>query len=134
MNNNMNMMNMGMNMGMMNVNMMPNRMASSMGPLNLGMMNPNLNVKIEDNEGWTIKYEKDGTETTLKISPDKTILEAGNVYKLKANIKSELKYKYGSKYLDSSLQLCQSGLVDGSTINVETVEPAKPAEIADPAK
>ena len=115
------MMNMGMmNMGMMNMGMM------NPGMMNMGMMNPGMmklpqNNKIEDDEGWTITYVKDGNETTIKISSDKTILEAGNIYKLKANQRGEMKYKYGDKYLDSSLQLCQSGLVDNSKIIVECV-------------
>ena len=120
--NNMNMMNMGMmNPGMNNMNMMNMNMMMPNGMVNSGNFGMNLSQKIEDNEGWTITYEKDGTETQLKISPDKTILEAGNVYKLKANLKGDLKYKYGTKYLDGSLQLCQSGLVDGAKITVEVV-------------
>ena len=112
--NNMNMIN-SMNMGMspmMNMNMMiPQRM------INSGPITP---VKIEDNEGWTLTFEKDGKETKIKISPDKTVLEAGNMFKLKANLAGDLKlkYKYGSKFLDNSLQLCQSGLIEDSKINV----------------
>ena len=100
---------------MMNMNMM--NMAIPQRMINSGPITP---VKIEDNEGWTLTYEKDGKETKIKISPDKTVLEAGNIYKLKANIASDLKlkYKYGSKFLDNSLQLCQSGLIDDSKINV----------------
>ena len=113
---NMGMMNPGMmNMGMNNMNMM------NMGQNNMGMMNLSQNNKIEDDEGWTITYVNNETETPIKISPDKTILEAGNIYKLKANLKGEMKYKYGDKYLDCSLQLCQSGVVDNSKIIVECI-------------
>ena len=134
---NMGMMNTGMmnnmNMGMMNPGMMNNmnmmnmamqqRMANSMGNLNLGI-NLSQNLKIEDKSGWTLTYEKDGKKTTMKISPNKTVYEAGNMYKLETHLKEDfkLKYKHESKYLDTSLQLCQSGLMDGDTINVEVAE------------
>ena len=128
---NMGMMNPGMmNMGMMNPGLMnpgimtPGMMTpgmNNMNMMNMGMMNLSQKNTIEDDEGWTITYVKDETETTIKISPDKTILEAGNIYKLKTNLKGEMKYKYGDKYLDCSLQLCQSGLVNNATIFVECV-------------
>ena len=120
---------MGMNPGMMNMGMMgmmtPGMM--NMGMMNPGMMTPGMmtpgmmnmqNNKLEDDQGWTLTYVKDGKETLIKISPDKTIVEAGNIYKLKTNQKGELKFKYADKFLDGSLQLCQSGVGDGGKIFV----------------
>ena len=115
------MMNGGMN------NMMP------MGGLgnNMNMMNMNMNMNIGDNEGWNLLFEeKNGNRTiNITISPDKTVREAINLYKIKANqdANTEMKFIFNGKQLANDLSLSQSGLQNNSKITVVSLQNVKGA-------
>ena len=91
---------------------------------NMNMMNMMKNMKplnVDDKTGWTLKFVKKdgGKETTIKIENSKTVLEAINKYRLIETVPDDMKYKHGEKELQKTLEICQSGLFDGSTITVE---------------
>ena len=123
---NMNMMNMGGMNGMnpmMNMNMMNMGGMNGMNPMmNMNMMNMNQNMTIGDDQGWNIIFEeKSGSSRiTIRISPDKKVIEAINLYKLKANRSNEenIKFIFNGKTLATELSLSQAGLNDNATITV----------------
>ena len=120
--NNMNGMN-GINPMMMNnMNPMMNMMnMNNMNPM-MNMMNMNQNMNIGDAQGWNIIFEeKSGSSRiTIRISPDKKVIEAINLYKLKANRSNEenIKFIFNGKTLATELSLSQAGLNDNATITV----------------
>ena len=141
--------NMGMNPNMMNMNNMMNQgmmgMGGNMG-MN-AMMNMNMNnmmnqammgmggmqgvgnamnteqfgsIDIEDPNGWNLIFEdQEKKKITIRISEQKLIKEAINLYKIKS-LKTEKKCKfiYNNKELCSDLKICQSGLQNASIITV----------------
>ena len=115
------MMNGGMN------NMMP---MGGMGN-NMNMMNMNMNMNIGDNEGWNILFEEKNGDRTINvtISPDKTVREAINLYKIKANqdANTEMKFIFNGKQLAYDLSLSQSGLQNNSKITVVSLQNVKGA-------
>ena len=95
--------------------------------MNMNMMNMMpMNVSIGDNQGWNLIFEeKQGNRRTIiRISPDKTVQEAINLYKIKTNKKNNenIKFIYNGKQLYPSLQLCQSGLSNNNVITVITLK------------
>ena len=127
---NMNMMNaMG---GMGNMNMMNPmggmNMMNQMGGMN--MMNTD-SVKLDDNKGWNLFFENqnDRKIITIKISENKTVKEAINMYKIKANRTNEkLKFVFNNKELFDEMKICQSGLNDHSKILVISLQNLKGAK------
>ena len=143
--NNMNMNNMnmgmnGMNMGMNGMNpMMMNNMNGmnpmmmnnmnmmnmmNMNGMNMGMnmMNMNQNMNMGDAQGWNIIFEeKSGNaRVNITLSSDKKVIEAINLYKLKANRSNEenIKFIFNGKTLATELSLSQAGLTDNAVITV----------------
>jgi len=121
--NNMNMMNMnGMNPMMMNNMNMMNMM--NMNGMNMGMnmMNMNQNMNMGDAQGWNIIFEeKSGNaRVNITLSSDKKVIEAINLYKLKANRSNEenIKFIFNGKTLATELSLSQAGLTDNAVITV----------------
>ena len=143
MNNNMNMGNMNMgNMNMQNMNMMNmNLMMMNMNPMMMMNMNPMMmnmnqnmmmnnmmgannmqNMNIGDNQGWNLIFqEKQGNKMTIiTISPDKTVNEAINLYKIRENIDNNemIKFIFNGKQLIPSLKLSEAGLDNNKVILV----------------
>ena len=128
-----------MNMNNMNMNNMNNQMMMNflmqmqMNPQMMVMMmnNPQFmtmmnnvagggNISIDDNQGWNLVFEKKsgGPTVNLTISPEKTVTEAINAYKLKSMEEGQMKFIFNGKELPYSLKICQSGLNNGSKILV----------------
>ena len=134
----MNMNPMMMQMGGMNPMMMQmggmNPMMMQMGGMNpMGMnnnfnmnMDMNMNMNIGDNQGWNLLFEEKNGESsiTVTISPDKTVREAINLYKIKANkdANAQMKYIFNGKQLAYDLTLSQSGLQNNSKITVVSIQ------------
>ena len=78
------------------------------------------NISIDDNQGWNLVFEKKsgGPTINLTISPEKTVTEAINAYKIKSMQDGEMKFIFNGKELPYSLKICQSGLNNGSKILV----------------
>ena len=126
---NINMMNAMGGMNNMNVNMM-----NPMGGMNMmnqmNMMNTD-SVKLEDNNGWNLIFENQNDRTTVnvKISENKTVKEAINLYKLKANrTKEKLKFVFNNKELFTEMRICASGLNNMSKILVISLQNLKGAK------
>ena len=112
----------GMNPMMMNNMNMMNMM--NMNGMNMGMnmMNMNQNMNMGDAQGWNIIFEeKSGNaRVNITLSSDKKVIEAINLYKLKANRSNEenIKFIFNGKTLATELSLSQAGLNDNSIITV----------------
>ena len=117
----------GMNPMMMNPMMMNNMngmnpmMMNNMNPM-MNMMNMNQNMNIGDAQGWNIIFEeKSGNaRVNITLSSDKKVIEAINLYKLKANRNNEenIKFIFNGKTLATELSLSQAGLTDNAVITV----------------
>ena len=124
--NNMNNMNNQMMMNyLMQMQMNPQMMAQFMTMMNnqqMMMMNNMAggNISIDDNQGWNLVFEKKsgGGTINLLISPEKTVQEAVNAYKLKSMEEGQMKFIFNGKELPYSLKICQSGLNNGAKILV----------------
>ena len=108
MNMNMNNMNNMNNQMMMNflvqMQMNPQMMAMMNNPQYMAMMNNQMmmmnnpmgggNIIIDDNQGWNLVFEKKsgGQTINLTISPEKTVKEAVNAYKLKSMEEGQMKF------------------------------------------
>ena len=83
-------------------------------------------MSIGDNDGWNLIFEeKQGNKRTIiRISPDKTVQEAINLYKIKTNKKNNdiIKFIYNGKQLFPSLPISQSGLSNNNVITVITLK------------
>ena len=139
--NNINMMNNQMMMNyLMQMNMNPQMMAMMMNnPQFMAMMNNPMmmnnpaaggNFSIEDNQGWNLVFEKKsgGPTINLTISPEKTVTEAVNAYKLKSMEEGQMKFIFNGKELPYSLKICQSGLNNGSKILVISTKDVEGAQ------
>ena len=118
---------MGMNpMGMNPMGMNPMGMnPMGMNPMGINPMGMNKNVTIGDNEGWNLIFEdkKGNKRITVTISPDKTVQEAINIYKIKANLDdNQAKFIFNGKSLCTTLTLSQSGLNNNNVITVVTTK------------
>ena len=128
--NNINMMNaMG---GMNNLNMMnPMGGMNMMNQMNgMNMMNTD-SVNLEDNKGWNLIFENQNDRQTvnIKISENKLVKEAINLYKLKSNrTKEKLKFVFNNKELFQDMRICQSGLNNMSKILVISLQNLKGAK------
>ena len=118
----------------MNNQMMMNfLMQMQMNPQMMAMMNNpggGGNISIDDSQGWNLVFEKKsgGPTINLTISPEKTVTEAINAYKLKSMEEGQMKFIFNGKELPYSLKICQSGLNNGSkilVISTKDVEGAK---------
>ena len=139
---NQNMMNQNMmNQNMMNQNMMNNLMMQNMmmyNPMypmmpNIGI-NPTILSQINDNSlndpnGWNLKFEipGDGKTYNIVIDRNKKLQEAINRFKLKSNMQEKCKFIFNNKELFPELEICQSGLQDGSKISVISLKDLKGA-------
>ena len=115
---------------LMQMQMNPQMMAMMMNnPQFMAMMNNQMminniagggNISIDDNQGWNLVFEKKsgGPTVNLTISPEKTVTEAINAYKLKSMEEGQMKFIFNGKELPYSLKICQSGLNNGSKILV----------------
>ena len=63
-----------------------------------------------------------GQSMTIQISPDKKVIDAINSYKSKINIDGEMKFIFNGQNIDSSLNIRQAGLRNGSKILVITTK------------
>ena len=63
------------------------------------------NISIDDNQGWNLVFEKKsgGPTVNLTISPEKTVTEAINAYKLKSMEEGQMKFIFNGKELPYSL-------------------------------
>ena len=96
-----------------------------MNPMGINPMGMNKNVTIGDNEGWNLIFEdkKGNKRITVTISPDKTVQEAINIYKIKANLDdNQAKFIFNGKSLCTTLTLSQSGLNNNNVITVVTTK------------
>ena len=96
----------------------------------MNMMNTD-SVNLEDNKGWNLIFENQNDRTTvnIKISENKTVKEAINLYKLKSNrTKEKLKFVFNNKELFSEMRICQSGLNNMSKILVISLQNLKGAK------
>ena len=121
-------------MSMMNNPQMMQMMQMMMNnPQMMAMMNNpggGGNISIDDSQGWNLVFEKKsgGPTINLTISPEKTVTEAINAYKIKSMQDGEMKFIFNGKELPYSLKICQSGLNNGSkilVISTKDVEGAK---------
>ena len=122
MNNPMMMNNMNNPMMMNNMQNIDPAMMNQMMMLFQNMIN-NININNQNNNGnnWNLIFEKKAGDQSINISisPDSTVLEAINLYKLKTGqISGDMKFIFNGKQLDYSLKICQSGLNNLSRITV----------------
>ena len=125
--------NMMMNQNMMNMGM-PNMMGMSNMPMGnmaaMGNMAGMGNLPgIDDAQGWNLIFENqnDRSNIIVTISEQKTIKEAINLYRLKANRVDECKFLFNSKQLSPELRICESGLKNQSKILVVSIQNLKGA-------
>jgi hypothetical protein len=80
------------------------------------------NISLDDSQGWNLIFEKKNGNQMISvlISPEKTVQEAVNAYKLKSMQFGEMKFIFNGKQLPYSLKISQSGLENGSKILVIT--------------
>ena len=140
--NNMNMMGMG-GMDMNNMNMMNQiNMMNQMNQMNLmnqmnqlkqmnqmNMMNQN-SVNLDDNKGWNLIFENQNDKQTynIRISENKTVQEAINMYKIKSGREGKMKFIFNNKELFAEMKICQSGLSNLSRILVISLQNLKGAK------
>jgi hypothetical protein len=76
--------------------------------------------------------KKNGAQTiNIRISPDSTVQNAINLYKLKTNTTErddEIKFIYNGKQLNYALSLSASGLMNGSKITVISTKDVEGAD------
>ena len=133
--NNMNMMGMGGMNNMMGMGGMNNMMG--MGGMNnmmgMGGMNNMMNqdsVKVDDNKGWNLIFENQNDKQTynIRISENKTVQEAINLYKIKSGRDGKMKFIFNNKELFAEMKICQSGLSNLSRILVISLQNLKGAK------
>jgi len=88
----MNMMNQMRGMGGMDMNMM-NQMGG-MGGIGINMMNQIGGMNLDDSIGWNLVFENqnDKQAYNIRISENKTVLEAINLYKIKSGRRGKMKF------------------------------------------
>ena len=91
--------------------------------MNMQMMNNKINdINImDDNDSWNLIFERKATmeKINIIISPEKTIQDAINLYKIKSgNNKEGLKFIFNSRQLYPNRKICESGLVEKANILV----------------
>ena len=116
-----------MGMGMNPMGMGMNPMGMGMNPMGMNPMgmNPTKSVTIGDKEGWNLIFEdkKGNKRINVTISPDKTVQEAINTYKIKANLEdAQAKFIFNGKSLCTTLNISQSGLTNNGVITVVTTK------------
>ena len=125
----MNMMNQMAGMGGMNMNMM-NQMAGmgGMNMMGMNMMNQD-SVNIDDNKGWNLIFENQNDKQTynIRISENKTVQEAINLYKIKSGRNGKMKFIFNNKELCPDFKICASGLNNLSRILVISLQNLKGA-------
>ena len=103
------------NIGFQNQNMMMNN--DIFGNMNMMMNN--------QNHKWNLffKNNRNSKITCIYISPEKTIKEAINLYKIESDNNSEnLKFIFNGKLLYPDLKIYKSGLEDSSLIIVVNIK------------
>ena len=131
--NNMNpmMMNNMNNMNPMMMNNMNPMMMNQMMMLLQNMNNNNGGNNNNNNNSWNLIFEKKAGDQTVNISvsPDSTVLEAINLYKLKVGqIDQEMKFIFNGKQLDHSLKVSEAGLNNLARITVITTNDVQGAK------
>ena len=115
-------MNPGMMMGngFMNPGMVPQMPINNgfvIGPMQTPMIG---NMSFEDLNGWNLIFENQTTKTSIsiRISEQKYVKEAINMYRIKSGTKENHRYIFGGKELYPNMIICQSGLKNFSRILV----------------
>ena len=115
-------MNPGMMMGngFMNPGMVPQMPINNgfvIGPMQTPMIG---NMSFEDLNGWNLIFENQTTKTSIpiRISEQKYVKEAINMYRIKSGTKENHRYIFGGKELYPDMIICQSGLKNFSRILV----------------
>ena len=118
----MNMMNQMGGMGGMDMNMM-NQMGG-MGGIDINMMNQMGGMNLGDNKGWNLIFENQNDKQMydIRISENKTIREAINLYKIKSGREGKMKFIFNNKELIPEVQICKSGLNNLSRILVISLQ------------
>ena len=126
---NQNMMNQNMMNNLMMQNMMMYQMMPNMGINPTSMLNQINENSLIDPNGWNLKFEipRDGKTYNIVIDRNKKVQEAINRFKLKSNIQDKCKFIFNNKELFPELEICQSGLQDGSKISVISLKDLKGA-------
>ena len=125
--------NMGMaGMGNIGMNGMGNIGMAGMG--NMGMVNMgmgNMNITIDDPQGWNLIFENQNDKQTyiVRISEQKKIKEAISLYRLKSMRTDKCKFILNSKELYPEMRICESGLQDHSKILVISLQNLKGATL-----
>ena len=122
----MNMMGMG---GMNNMNMMGMNNMNMMGMGGMNMTNQN-SVKLDDSKGWNLIFENQNDKQTynIRISENKTVKEAINMYKIKSGREGKMKFIFNNKELFPDMKICQSGMNNLSRILVISLQNLKGAK------
>ena len=115
--------NIGMNIDLKkwNMQMQMNQMMMNQMMMNQMMVNNNLNSD-EEYKRWNLIFDmkKNNTRTAVQISPEKKIIEAINMFKLKINCKERMRFRFNGKDLNPDLTINKSGLSNNSVITVLT--------------
>ena len=115
-------MNPGMMMGngFMNPGMVPQMPINNgfvIGPMQTPMIG---NMSFEDLNGWNLIFENQTTKTSIpiRISEQKYVKEAINMYRIKSGTKENHRYIFGGKELYPDMIICHTGLKNFSRILV----------------
>ena len=124
-------MNPGMGMGGMNPFMGMGGMNPLMGMGGVGFVGIvptqfplGTNIVIEDQQGWNLIFENqnDKKSYSIRISEQKTVQEAINLYLLKSGRSPNCKFIFNNKPLYPEMIICQSGLQNLSKILVISLQ------------
>ena len=124
-------MNPGMGMGGMNPFMGMGGMNPLMGMGGVGFVGivptqfpGGTNIVIEDQQGWNLIFENqnDKKSYSIRISEQKTVQEAINLYLLKSGRSPNCKFIFNNKPLYPEMIICQSGLKNLSKILVISLQ------------
>ena len=82
------------------------------------------NIVIEDQQGWNLIFENqnDKKSYSIRISEQKTVQEAINLYLLKSGRSPNCKFIFNNKPLYPEMIICQSGLQNLSKILVISLQ------------
>ena len=82
------------------------------------------NIVIEDQQGWNLIFENqnDKKSYSIRISEQKTVQEAINLYLLKSGRSPNCKFIFNNKPLYPEMIICQSGLKNLSKILVISLQ------------